>query len=85
KPESGLRYLLGFLRTRGIRIQRRRAMYSLRRVDSLGRVLRGRKIIMRKVYHVKRPNALWHLDSHHKMIRWGLVVHGLVDGLCRTV
>ncbi|KAK6961870.1 hypothetical protein R3P38DRAFT_2592985 [Favolaschia claudopus] len=85
KPESGLRYLMGFLRSRGVRIQRRRAMYSLRRVDNLGRVLRNRDIIKRKVYNVKRPNSLWHLDGHHKMIRWGVVVHGFADGYCRTV
>jgi hypothetical protein len=60
-------------------------MYSLRRVDSLGGVLRQRKIIKRRVYHVTRPNALWHLDGHHKMIRWGIVTHGFADGYCRTV
>ncbi|KAK7023060.1 hypothetical protein R3P38DRAFT_3317322 [Favolaschia claudopus] len=85
KPESGLRYLMGFLRSRGFRVQRRRAMYSLRRVDNLGRVLRQRAILKRKVYNVTRPNALWHLDGHHKMIRWGIVLHGLADGYCRTV
>ncbi|KAJ7629233.1 hypothetical protein DFH06DRAFT_903252, partial [Mycena polygramma] len=63
-----------------LRIQKARVMHSLRRVDNLGRVLRHRKIIKRWVYHVKRPNALWHLDGHHKMIRWGIVVHGMTDG-----
>jgi hypothetical protein len=54
-------------------------------VDNLGLVLRHRKIIKRRVYHVKRPNALWHLDGHHKMIRWGIVFHGFADGYGRTV
>ncbi|KAJ6492441.1 hypothetical protein C8R47DRAFT_923178, partial [Mycena vitilis] len=61
-------------------IQKERVMLSLRRVDKLGNVLRRRKIVKRRVYQVKRPNALWHLDGHHKMIRWGIVVHGFVDG-----
>ncbi|KAJ6479152.1 hypothetical protein C8R45DRAFT_832829 [Mycena sanguinolenta] len=70
---------------RGIRIQKRRARRSLQRVDNLGRILRKRKILKRRVYCARRPNALWHLDGHHKMIRWGIVVHGFIDGFCRTV
>ncbi|KAJ6497289.1 hypothetical protein C8R45DRAFT_768982, partial [Mycena sanguinolenta] len=61
-------------------VQRRRLVHSLRRVDNLGLMLRRRGIAKRRVNHVKRPNALWHLDGHHKMIRWGIVVHGFVDG-----
>ncbi|KAJ7637976.1 hypothetical protein DFH06DRAFT_917622, partial [Mycena polygramma] len=61
-------------------IQKERVMLSLRRVDKLGNVLRRRKIVKRRVYQVKHPNTLWHLDGHHKMIRWGIVVHGFVDG-----
>jgi hypothetical protein len=57
----------------------------MHRVDGLGRALRERKIIQRKKYAIKRPNALWHLDGHHKLIRWGIVIHGFVDGYCRTV
>jgi len=85
KPESGLRYLIAFLRSHGIRVQRRRVISSARRVDGLGRTLRERKTIKRRTYHVKRPNALWHLDGHHKLIRWGIVIHGFIDGFCRTV
>ncbi|KAJ7264690.1 hypothetical protein C8J57DRAFT_1069705 [Mycena rebaudengoi] len=73
------------MRNQGIRVQRRRVMYSLRRVDNLGNILREHKVIKRKVYHVKRPNALWHLDGHHKMIRWGIVTHGFIDGFGHTV
>jgi hypothetical protein len=76
---------MGFLRMHGLRIQRHRVVVSLRKVDNLGLALRRRTIIKRRVYAVGRPNALWHLDGHHKMIRWGIVVHGFVDGFCRTV
>lgn len=85
KPDSGLRYLVGFLRYHGLRVQRRRVLYSVRRVDSLGRALRVRKAIKRRKYSVKRPNSLWHLDGHHKLIMWGVVIHGFIDGYCRTV
>ena len=29
------------------------------------------------------PNALWHIDGHHKLIRWNMVVHGGIDGYSR--
>ncbi|ESK83118.1 hypothetical protein Moror_6050 [Moniliophthora roreri MCA 2997] len=28
---------------------------------------------------------MWHIDRHHKLIRWGFVIHGIIDGFCRTV
>ncbi|KAJ7158389.1 hypothetical protein C8R43DRAFT_867095, partial [Mycena crocata] len=80
KPDSGIRYLIGFLRRHGLRVQRRRVNSSIRRVDGLGRILRQRKIIKRQDYKVARPHALWHVDGHHKLILWGFVIHGFVDG-----
>jgi hypothetical protein len=85
KPNSGLRYLIGFLRRHGFRVQRERVRHALRRVDGLGQELRRRKTIHRRTYKVPRPNYLWHLDGHHKLIWWGIVIHGLIDGFCRTV
>jgi len=84
KPESGFRYLLGHLRRQGIRVQRKRIWQSLRCVDRLGQHLRERRVIQCRVYRVKRSNALWHIDGHHKLIRWGFVIHGIIDGYCRT-
>ncbi|KAL4079798.1 hypothetical protein J3A83DRAFT_4086426, partial [Scleroderma citrinum] len=36
-------------------------------------------------YHIKWPNALWHIDGHHKLIWWGIVIHAFIDGFCQTV
>jgi hypothetical protein len=85
KPDSGIRYLVGFLRAQGLRIQRRRVFASVHRVDRLGRTLRRRATIPRTRYFVSRPNAVWHLDGHHKLILWGFVIHGIIDGYSRTV
>lgn len=85
KPNSGIRYTTGYLRTLGYRIQRDRITASLRRIDPLGQVLRHQTTIRRRQYRVPRPNALWHIDGHHKLIRWGVVIHGAADGYCRTV
>ena len=29
------------------------------------------------------PNSLWHIDGHHKLIRWRVVIHGGIDGYSR--
>ena len=84
KPTSGLRYLVGFLRTRGIKVQRERARSSLMRIDGLGQVLR-KQTVLRRVYKSTRPNAFWHMDGHHKLNRWGIAIHGIIDGHDRMV
>ncbi|CAK5266042.1 unnamed protein product [Mycena citricolor] len=85
KPDSGVRYLDGHLRQRGLRIQKHRVRSAVHRVDGFGRLLRARRIVKRQEYRVSRPHALWHVDGHHKLILWGIVIHGFVDGYSRTV
>lgn len=57
-PNSGQRLIEGGLRQRGLRIQRRRIQDSIR-VDPVIRTLRGARYIIRRVYNVPCPNALW--------------------------
>ena len=85
KPKTGLRYIRGYLLDLGLHIPKERVRMSLQRVDPLSQTLRRREVIQRRTYEVPRPNYLWHIDGHHKMIRWGFVVHGITDGYCRTV
>ncbi|KAJ3924240.1 MAG: hypothetical protein NXY57DRAFT_870311, partial [Lentinula lateritia] len=61
-------------------LQRQWVKDSLKRVDRLGSRLQRRLTISRGLYKVPRPHALWHLDGHHKLIFWGIVIHGIVDG-----
>ncbi|KAF7318562.1 Integrase catalytic domain-containing protein [Mycena chlorophos] len=84
KPSSGLRYLIGHLRRRGIKVQRERVRQSLRRVDGLGLAMRSRRTIARPPYVSPRPNAKWHMDGHHKLIQYGIVIHGFIDGYDRV-
>lgn len=85
KPDSGRRYVQGYLRSLGLRIQESRVRHSLRRIDGVGQALRNRMAINRREYQVPRPNFLWHWDGNHKLIRWGIPLHGGADGYCRTV
>ena len=27
----------------------------------------------------------WHIDDNHKLIRWGIVIHGGIDGCTRCI
>ncbi|KAJ6452930.1 hypothetical protein C8R45DRAFT_761079, partial [Mycena sanguinolenta] len=84
KPASGLRYLIGFLSTHWVKVQRERVRRSLLRVDGLGRILRKHALHHRE-YESLRPNSTWHIDGYHKLIKWGFVTHEIVDGYDRTV
>ncbi len=42
-------------------------------------------MVKRRQYSVESPNSVWHLDGHHKLIRWRFVIHGAIDGFSRTI
>uniref|UniRef100_A0A7M5X4R2 Integrase catalytic domain-containing protein n=1 Tax=Clytia hemisphaerica TaxID=252671 RepID=A0A7M5X4R2_9CNID len=82
-PNSGERYTIGALRERGLHVQRNRIRQSILRLDPIGRECRRRRTVFRRQYHVHGPNSLWHIDGHHKLIRWRFVIHGGIDGYSR--
>lgn len=84
---AGSGYIIGHIRSKGIRVQCHRIRASINRTDRLGRSLRrnAREKVSRRSYQVPRPNALWHMDGHHKLIAWGIVIHGVIDSYSRTV
>ena len=82
---TGRTYLAGYFKSLGLRVQRRRMRESLARVDPANTALRWGIVVFRRQYCVPWPNSLWHLDGHHSLIRWGLVIHGCIDGLSRRI
>ena len=64
-----MKTIAGSLVSQGIRVQRARLRSSLKRVDSIGRRLRSLTTIRRRVYNVRSPLALLHMDGNHKLIR----------------
>lgn len=65
--------------------EKSRVISSLECIGELGRVMRKRKVIKRRRFSVKRPHALWHFYGYHKMIRWGIVIHGFIDIFSQAV
>ena len=84
-PYSGETYVRGGLKGRHIVVQRERVRQSIYRVDPIGRSIRRRYSICRRVYNVSGPNHLWHIDSNHKLISQRFVIHGCIDGFSRMV
>lgn len=41
--------------------------------------------ILRRIYRVPWINSLWHIDGHHKLIRWNMVIHAGIDGYSRKI
>ena len=75
----------GHVRSLKLKVRQIDVKASMARVRPLGALLRRRQGVQRRPYVIVRPNAVWHMDGHHKLIRWGIVIHGFVDGFCRTV
>ena len=71
-PNCGYKRMIGFLRARGINVQQIRVREAMKRSDPEGVLLRSLQLtpISRRVYNVISPLALWHLDGHHKLIRY---------------
>ncbi|XP_033097506.1 uncharacterized protein LOC117101613 [Anneissia japonica] len=84
-PNAGEVYLMGHLRSRGIRVQRARLRKALQAVDPTGVQRRRTRTITRRIYSVPCPNYLWHIDGTHKMIRWKFVIHAGIDGFSRLI
>lgn len=79
-PACGIRSVQSRLRADGVLLQRERVRESLHRVDPVGLETRLRRSLHRRQYCVPTPNALWHIDGYHKLIRWRFVIHGGIDG-----
>ena len=84
-PNDGEVMVAGHLCRIGVRVTRARMRASIHRVDPLGIAERSRRIIRRRIYSAPHPNYVWHIDSHHKLIRWRMVIHGAIDGFSRKI
>lgn len=71
-PMCGNRQMQGHLLARGYRVQQLRIRESQRRVDPAGTVLRRLHVLNRREYSVPAPLSLYHIDGHHKLIRYSL-------------
>jgi len=69
-PDIGQSMLKGVLNSRGIHVSTVRLRECLSEVDPINSALRWKSPIRRRVYSVPYPNALWHIDGNHKLVRY---------------
>ncbi|KIO33098.1 hypothetical protein M407DRAFT_53562, partial [Tulasnella calospora MUT 4182] len=82
---SGLRYLEGRIREAEIRVQRARIREAAKRVFGPSALLQRKAKITRRDFWVATLNALWSGDGHHKLIMYGIVIHGFIEAYSRLV
>lgn len=75
----------GEVEWKGIRASLNRVKSIVAEVDPIGSATRWNLQHKKGTYKVKGPNALWHIDGYHKLIKWKFVVHGCIDGFSRLV
>ncbi len=68
-PEVGQSMVKGALQARQIYVSFSRVQESITRVDPVATALRWSALISRRTYSVSGPNALWHMDGNHKLVR----------------
>lgn len=84
-PNDGERLIIGHLHRCGILVPRAKVRASIHRVDPINTAIRRSTAVRRRVYCVDGPNSVWHIDGHHKLIKWRFVIHGGIDGYSRTI
>ena len=84
-PRSGYVMMWGHLRGMGIHVTRRRVRETLLRVSASSVQLRATTTVRQCEYNVSSSNALWHIDGHHCLVCWRIVIHGGIDGHSRTI
>ena len=85
QPRRGEITIASHVATSGFKVPRQQLRECIHRVDPEGVEERSRKPIKRKVYYSHGPHHDWHMDGNHKLIRWGMVIHGCIDGCSRNI
>ena len=84
-PSLGAKLLASKLPCQGVYVQRERVRESMRRAGPTGVHSRMSTILHRRTYQVSSPNALWHIDTYHKLIRWHIVIQEGIDGYSHLI
>ncbi|XP_076866562.1 uncharacterized protein LOC143517696 [Brachyhypopomus gauderio] len=84
-PRAGCEMMRGYLSAASIHVPRHRVRETLNRIDPAAAAQRWSNVIARRTYHVPFPNSLWHIDGYMRLIRWGIVIHGGIDGYSRVI
>ncbi|KAF8577178.1 hypothetical protein K439DRAFT_1365354 [Ramaria rubella] len=71
-PESGLCYVIGWLQTNALCVQKEHIWLKWANINPVEQALWRDAMHEHCVYTLTRPNLVWHLDRHHKLIMYGI-------------
>lgn len=80
-PNTGYRMMAGHLKQHGVRVTQHRIRESLHRVAPASIASRWSASIARRVYSVRSPMSLWHIDGNHKLIRYVMMSDIFIIGI----
>ncbi|EJT47175.1 hypothetical protein A1Q1_04033 [Trichosporon asahii var. asahii CBS 2479] len=83
--DQGYRAIHTYLELEGIKVTRDQVQATCRRLNPDGTWDRWIRARLRRVYRVPWVNSLWHIDGHHKLNPWKIVIHGGIDGFSRRI
>lgn len=69
----------------GVKVSLTRVKEVLGQVDPDGAIFRKARRLTRRVYSVPGAMYFWHQDGYHKLVRWGFILHGCIDGHSRFI
>ena len=84
-PTGGEKLLTAYLVSKGIFIRRSklRVLVKLHDVNYEERKNINTNKIVRREYRSPGVNFLWHADGHAKLVQYGIIIHGCIDGFSR--
>ena len=84
--QEGEKGIISGLTVMGIREPRARIRHVLAGMDRSSHNPPIRRLpLLRRIYRVPWINSLWHINGHHKLIPWKIVIHAGIDGFSRMV
>ena len=83
QPARGYGSAEGHLLAMGLYVPRARIRDAVRNINPQAVRERLARPIPRREYDIVVYNYLWHIDGNHKLITWGIVIHGIIDGATR--
>lgn len=54
-------------------------------IDPKGIELRRKRRLRRRIYSIKGPNSVWHIDGYDNLSKYGIKIHGCIDGFSRQI
>jgi len=69
----------------GVQVSKEATRLALLNVDPEGVQRRRTNAIKRRVYDSKGPGDIYHIDGNDKLKKWGICIHGGIDGFSRKL